>query len=76
MVQLMLAAWYREDHFCIPLNRIVERKVRSCIAGMQRNHHIYIKRRLVAVNIAHLKAQPGIAVFFSSRIAVYNHVFF
>ena len=51
LVQFMLAAGNGKNHLCVPLNRIIKGQVRSGIAGMQRNDHIYRKRGAKAADI-------------------------
>ena len=75
-VQLVLAARHREDHFRAPSHRFCQRVIRSCIAGMESDHHIYPVHAVIVRDIPHEKGQLVIPVLFRQFPAVVDHVFF
>ena len=64
-VQLMLTAWHRQDHFCIPSYCFRQRKVCRRITRMQCHYHIYRIYSCIVCDISFQKMQFFITIFFT-----------
>ena len=74
LIQLMLAAWYRQNDFRAPAHSLRQCVIRCGIAGMECYNHIHMIHALIGRNIAMVKLKFVVSILLCKLLAAADDI--